>query len=73
MRTLHLQDVPDDVMAWLHRLAARDGLSMSAVAVRELTQATRHGVDAELLDALPDAGVAPAAIVDDLDAGRGHR
>ena len=73
MRTLYLRNVPDEVVARLERLAARDGMSVSAVALRELTEASRRADNPRLLAALPDHDIAPADIVDDLDAERATR
>ena len=73
MRTLYLRNVPDEVVARLEQLAARDGMSVSAVALRELTEASRRADNPRLLAALPDHGTAPADIVDDLDAERATR
>jgi hypothetical protein len=73
VRTLYLRNVPDDVVERLERLAARDATSVSAVAVRELAEASRRADNAALLGALPDLGVDPSDIVDALDAGRTGR
>ncbi|GAA5118247.1 FitA-like ribbon-helix-helix domain-containing protein [Haloechinothrix salitolerans] len=73
MRTLYLRNVPDDVVARLERLAARDGTSVSAVAIRELADVSRRADNAELLGALPDFDIDTATIVDDLDAERADR
>ena len=73
MRTLYLRNVPDDVVERLERLAARDSMSVNAVAVRELADVSRRVDNAALLDALPDLGVDVAVILDDLDAGRAER
>ncbi len=73
MRTLYLRNVPDDVVARLERLAARDGTSVSAVAIRELADVSRRADNAELLGALPDLDVDAAAILDDLDSERAGR
>ena len=73
MRTLYLRNLPDEVVARLERLAAREGMSVSAVALRELTEASRRADNPRLLGALPDHGIAPADIVDDLDAERATR
>ena len=70
MRTLYLRNVPDDVVRRLELLAARDGMSVAAVAVRELAEASRRADNAALLGALPDLGVDTATILDDLDVGR---
>jgi plasmid stability protein len=73
MRTLYLRNVPDDLVERLERLAAREGTSVNAIAVRELAESSRRADSPALLGALPDLGVPPAAIVADLDAERGER
>lgn len=73
MRTLYLRNVPDDVIERLERLAARGATSVTAVAVRELTEVSRRADNPALLGALPDLGIAPADIVADLDADRATR
>ncbi|MCB0974047.1 MAG: antitoxin [Actinobacteria bacterium] len=72
MKTLHLRNVPDDVVERSERLAALDATSVSAVAVRELSEVTRRADNAALLGALPDLGVSVSSILDELDAGRGN-
>ncbi len=73
MRTLYLRNVPDEVVERLERLAAREGMSMNAVALRELTAASRRVDNPRLLAALPDHGIDAADIVDGLGAGRAAR
>jgi plasmid stability protein len=73
MRTLYLRNVPDEVVERLERLAAQDGMSVSAVALRELTEASRRADNPALLGVLPDHGVTTAAIVAELDAERAQR
>lgn len=73
MKTLYLRKVPDEVVERLERLAAREGMSVGALAVRELAEVSRRADNPVLLGALPDLGIDPAAIVADLDAGRGER
>jgi hypothetical protein len=70
MRTLYLRNVPDDVVARLERLAARDATSVGAVAVRELAEVSRRADNPALLGSLPDLGVNAATILRYLDAGR---
>jgi plasmid stability protein len=70
MKTLYLRNVPDDVVDRLARLAAREGTSVGAVAVRELAEASRRADNPVLLGALADVGVDPTTIVRDLDADR---
>jgi hypothetical protein len=48
-------------------------MSVSAVALRELTEASRRVDNARLLAELPDHGISPVAVVDDLDADRSSR
>ncbi len=73
MRTLYLRSVPDEVVERLERLAASEGTSVNAIAVRELAEISRRADNPALLGALPDLGVEPAAIVAHLDAERGAR
>lgn len=73
MRTLYLRNVPEDVVDRLERLAARDGTSVGAVAVRELADVSRRADNPALLGTLPDLGVEAAAIVADVDGGRAER
>jgi hypothetical protein len=54
----------------LEPLAARDTISVSAVAVRELAEVSRPADNPALLGALPDLGVSAAEILEDLDAVR---
>lgn len=70
MRTLYLRNVPDDVVRRLELLAAADGMSVAAVAVRELADVSRRADNPALLASLPNLGVATATILDDLRAGR---
>lgn len=73
MRTLYLRNVPDEVGERLARLAAREGISVSAFATRELALIARREANPELLADLPDLGVEAATIVGDLEAGRSER
>lgn len=73
MATLYLRNVPDDVGERLGRLAARAGMSVSAFAVRELTESSRRALNADLLDGLADHEIDPAQIVADLAERRGDR
>jgi plasmid stability protein len=73
MATLYLRNVPDDVSERLAALAAREGLSVSAFAVRELVQVSRRADNPALLGALPDLGVAAADVVADVGSGRAGR
>ena len=73
MRTLYLRNVPDDVVARLERLAARDATSVGAVAVRELADVSRRADNPALLGSLPDLDMDTATILGNLDAGRANR
>jgi len=73
MRTLYLRNVPDDVVARLERLAARDATSVGAVAVRELADVSRRADNPALLGSLPDLGIDTATILRELDAGRADK
>jgi plasmid stability protein len=73
MRVLYLRNVPDNVVERLERLAANEGISVNAVAVRELTEASRRADNPALLGALPDLGVDEEAIVSDVESERAAR
>ena len=73
MATLYLRNVPDEVGERLARLAAREGMSVSAFATRELSVVARRADNPALLAGLPDIGVDAAAVVGDVDAGRARR
>ena len=73
MRTLYLRNVPDDVVARLERLAARDSMSVNAVAVRELAEASRRAENPRLLAMLPDLGFSTVDVVAALDSERAGR
>lgn len=73
MRTLYLRNVPDDVVRRLQRLAARDGTSVGAVAVRELADVSRRADNPDLMGALTDLHVDVMEVVDDLDSERAAR
>ncbi len=73
MKTLYLRNVPDEVVRRLQRLAEADAMSVNAVAVRELTEASRRADNPALLGALPDLSVEPATIVEELDDERAAR
>ena len=73
MRTLYLRNVPDDVVKRLERLAERERTSVAAVAVRELTEASRRADNPALLGALPDLSIDATELVGDIDAERAGR
>lgn len=73
MKTLYLRNVPDEVSRRLATLAAREGLSVSSFAVRELSEAARRADNPALLGTLPDLAVSAEDIVADVQAGRAGR
>jgi hypothetical protein len=73
MPTLYLRNVPEDVAERLGRLAAREGVSVSAYAVRELAVIARRADNPALLGDLPDLGVDAGSVVADIEAGRAGR
>lgn len=70
MRTLHLRNVPDDVMDRLERLARAAGTSVTVAAIRELDAATRRVDNAALVATLPDLKIPAETIVAQVDADR---
>jgi predicted transcriptional regulator len=73
MKTLYLRNVPDDVVDRLERLAKRERISVSAVAVRELAEASRRVDNVDLLGALPDLNLDVGQLIADVDAERAAR
>ena len=73
MKTLYLRNVPDEVVVRLEKLADVDGMSVGAVAVRELATASRRADNPDLLGALPDLRIDTADIIDDLAGDRAAR
>lgn len=73
MRTLYLRNVPDEVVRRLEMLASLEGLSVSAMAVRELAGSTRRADNPTLLGDLPNFGVSTDQILDALHEGRAER
>jgi hypothetical protein len=73
MKTLYLRNVPTEVGERLERLAAREGISVSAFATRELAIIARRAENPALLADLPDLGVNAEDVLAELDAGRATR
>lgn len=73
MATLYLRNVPDEVGKGLETLARREGMSVSAFTVRELTRVARRADNLRLLGELPDLGIEPESVVADVAAGRATR
>lgn len=70
MSTLYLRNVPDEVVDRLKLLAESEGLSVSAMAVRELTESTRRARNKSLLASLPDLNVPASDVLSALDEAR---
>ena len=64
MKTLYLRSVPEEVAGRLELLTARDGTSVSAVAVRELSDVSRRADNPGLIGDLPDLGAGVLGIVE---------
>ncbi|KGH45524.1 antitoxin [Modestobacter caceresii] len=73
MPILYLRNVPAEVIERLTRLAEREHASVSAVAIRELAEATRRADNPVRLAALPDTDIAVTDVIDALDGGRADR
>lgn len=73
MAILYLRNVPDEVSNRLAELATREGMSVSAFAVRELEAASRRADNGALLSGMPDLGIRAEAVVADVEAGRTGR
>ncbi len=73
MKTLYLRNVPDEVGRQLASLAAREGMSVSSFALRELADVARRADNPGLLGDLPDIGIAAADVVHDLGDSRSAR
>ena len=73
MKTLYLRNVPEPVSERLEMLASREGMSVSAFAVRELGEIARRADNPALLGELPDLGVDVDGIVEEVEAGRSER
>lgn len=73
MKSLHLKNVPDEARERLERLAQREHMSVSAFAVRELTELSKRADNPDLLGDLPDSEVRIEDILADLDEARSSR
>lgn len=73
MGILYLRNVPEEVGERLASLAAREGLSVSAFAVRELAEVARRADNPALLGALPDLDISAASVVAGLQEARSAR
>lgn len=73
MKSLYLRNVPDEVGLRLEALAAREGMSVSSFAIRELSEVARRADNPTLLGGLANLGVSVEDIVEELEAGRTGR
>ena len=73
MKTLYLRNVPDDVVRRLQLLADRDGTSLGAIAVRELSDVSRRADNPALVGELPDHGVDASEVVEAVGLERATR
>jgi hypothetical protein len=73
MRTLYLRNVPDEVVRRLQQLAERNGTSLGALAVQELTDVSRRADNPVLLGQLTDLDVDASEIVGGLEQERATR
>jgi hypothetical protein len=73
MRTLYLRNVPDDVVDRLERLAKLEGISINAVAIRELAEGSRRIDNAALLGSLPHRDITLDQILENLEQSRSER
>lgn len=73
MATLYLRDVPDEVADRLKRLADRERMSVSAFALRELSDVSRRAANAAILAGLPDLKIPRAEVLSALREERAGR
>ncbi len=73
MRTRYVRNVPDEVVERLEQLAAREGVSVNAVVLKELASAARRTRNAEIFDARSGFGISADATLRALDEGRTGR
>lgn len=73
MKTLYLRNVPEDVVRRLQLLADRDGTSVGALAVRELSDVSRRADNPALMAKLPDLSVDVPKIVEGVEQERATR
>lgn len=73
VKTLYLRNVPDEVADRLKRLADRERMSVSAFALRELSDVSRRADNAAVLAGLPDLGIPRTEILSVLKEVRAGR
>ena len=70
VRTLYVRNVPDDVVERLEQVAAREGVSVNSVVVKELEGLARRTRNAEIFDAMPVTDITTAEILSATADGR---
>ena len=70
---MYLRNVPDEVVDRLERMAKRQGISVNAVAIHELAEASRRIDNVALLESLPHHDITMAQILENLDQSRTDR
>jgi hypothetical protein len=73
MKTLYLRNVPDEAVDQLQELATREGMSVSALAVRELIEAISRAGNRQKLAELPMLRISWEDLVASLDEERRNR
>ena len=73
VRTLYIRNVPDDVARRLEAMAADEGVSLNALAVRELSDVSRRPLKAELLADLVPLDIDIDEVIEDIRAGWDER
>ncbi len=73
MRTLYVRNVPDEVVDRLEQVAAREGISVNAVVVKQLEGVARRMTNTEIFDSLPSLEISTESILKALDDGRAGR
>ena len=70
MKTLYLRNVPEEVSEALEELARAESMSVSALAVRELSAAVAFRRNVDLIWSSPDLEVQLDDIVEQVRTGR---
>lgn len=73
MATPYTRNVPDEAAARLRERAKHEGLSLNALALRELATVARRPTNAELLASLPSHPTSAQEIVAIIEEGRRER
>lgn len=73
MRTMYLRNVPDEVVERLEALARRERMSLSAFAVRALSETALRADNERLLAELPVLDIDRSDVLRMIDEGRASR